>query len=222
MSTKIIVTAAHCVQNKRDEQPKKAEEATFHIGKQDINNLNERFFIQSGVSQLLVHPEWDPNDLHYDADIAVAVLQRTIEFNKFIQPICLWTATSSYEDMIGQNGIVAGWGKTEFDAISTTNPMYGKLPVVSNDDCLRSNNVFSSLTSKRTFCAGNKGKSGPCNGDSGGGFIMQNDNKWYLRGIVSSSLLNRETSLCDLENYAVYTDLTYYNSWIQGYMNTYG
>lgn len=61
-----------------------------------------------------------------------------------------------------------GWGKTEFDAISTNQPKWTELPVVNELTCLRSNDAFNKLTSERTFCAGNKnGNTGPCNGDSG-------------------------------------------------------
>lgn len=85
-----------------------------------------------------------------------------------MKPICLWTSTSSYDDLIGKKGVVAGWGKTEFDAVSTAQPNWASLPVVSESTCLRSNDAFSALTSSRTFCAGDRnGKTGPCLGDSG-------------------------------------------------------
>lgn len=57
---------------------------------------------------------------------------------------------------------------------------------------------------------------------AGGGFVIKNSEKWYLRGVVSSSLYNTVLSTCDINNYAVFTDVTKYNSWIDGYMNTYG
>ena len=169
ISTKIIVTAAHCIWPKRDSVQKKPEEASFYLGKFNLDSLHgEKNYIMSGVTQFIIHPQWNSNDDRYDADIAVVVLVRTISFNKFIKPICLWTFSSSYEDLIGKKGIVAGWGKTETSAISTDRPKWTEIPVVSESTCLRSNNAFIQLTSPRTFCAGdNSGITAPCNGDSG-------------------------------------------------------
>lgn len=64
--------------------------------------------------------------------------------------------------------------------------------------------------------------SGPCSGDSGGGFLVKSNNKWYLRGIISSSLVDPETLLCDTNNYAVFTDTAKYTSWITQHIETYG
>lgn len=169
ISTKLIVTAAHCIWSKKDPSMRKAEEASFYIGKFNLDSLNgEQNYMVSGVSQFIIHPDWDNHDDRYDADLALVVLVRTVNFSKFIKPICLWTSTTSYEDLIGKSGVVAGWGKTEFSAISTDKPKWTEIPVVSDITCLRSNNAFSMLTSDRTFCAGDKtGRNGPCNGDSG-------------------------------------------------------
>lgn len=107
ISTKLIVTAAHCIHYKKDPIIKKAEEATFYVGKHNLESLNEeKNYILSGVSQFVIHPDWDYNDDRYDADIAIAILFRTIPFSKFIKPICLWTASTSYNDIIGRPGTV--------------------------------------------------------------------------------------------------------------------
>lgn len=116
----------------------------------------------------MVHPDWNPNDDKYDADIALAILIKVVNFNVFIMPICLWTDTSSYEDIEGKKGVVAGWGKTEFKAISTENPLWAEVKVVGTLACIRSYDAFNTITSDRTFCAGTlNGTHGPCNGDSG-------------------------------------------------------
>src|SRR5690349_10870838 len=148
---------------------RKAEEASFYIGKLNLEYLSgEKSYIVSSVKELVVHPDWDFNDDRYDADLAIAVLSRTISFTKFIKPICLPSNdVTSYEDLIGSRGIVAGWGRTEFDAIATERPKWIELAVVSESTCLRSNIAFSELTSDRTFCSGDNDKSGPCSGDSG-------------------------------------------------------
>lgn len=109
ISTKLIVTAAHCIQNKGESSGRNADEALFYIGKHNLESLSsERNYIMTGVKQFIIHPDWDQTDDRYDADIAIAVLLRTIPFSKFIKPICLWTETTSYDDIIGQKGVVVG------------------------------------------------------------------------------------------------------------------
>lgn len=169
VSTKIVITAAHCIHYKFDTLVRKAEDALFYIGKHNIAALDgEQNFIISGVTQLIVHPDWKINTEDYDADIGIAVLFKTVTFSKFVKTICLWTATSTYSDLVGKQGIVAGWGKNEFNAISTIHPMWTRVTVVDELTCRRSNNFLGQLLSERTFCAGDKNSfSGPCNGDSG-------------------------------------------------------
>lgn len=243
ISAKLVVTAAHCVQNKNEQVRRRAEDSTFYLGKHNLETLFEPNIVVAGVTDLIVHPNWNINDDHFDADIAIAVLLNHVPFSKFIRPICIWTETSSYEDMIGQNGVVTGWGKTEFDAISTPAPRFTDLPVVSLVTCLQSNKAFNDLTSDRTFCAGKTSDMrGPCSGDSGesrgisvdfrniiqihliyigGGFIIKSGDKWYLRGIVSSSLYDNELMTCDSKNYVIFTDVTQFTRWIQRYMEIY-
>lgn len=91
---------------------------------------------------------------------------------------------------------MVGWGKTEMDAISPSQRHNQNGPervtVVSESTCLRSDKIFRDLTSARTFCAGDKtGQMNPCNGDSGGGFIVESENRWYLRFIISASFLDQ-------------------------------
>lgn len=54
--------------------------------------------------------------------------------------------------------------------------------------------------------------SGPCNGDSGGGFMMLRDGRWTLRGVVSMSIADQ--GRCDLSQYLVFTDVSKFSDWI--------
>lgn len=55
-------------------------------------------------------------------------------------------------------------------------------------------------------------------GDSGGGFVVRYNNKWYLRGIISSSLQDKDLFTCDTKNFAVFTDIAAYRDWIIQYL----
>lgn len=49
-------------------------------------------------------------------------------------------------------------------------------------------------------------------GDSGGGLVFRNptNNLWYLRGIVSTTDREKESSI------STFTDVAYYTDWING------
>lgn len=162
------MTAAHCIQNKYEPLRRTSADSTFYLGKYNLESLREQNVVVAGVTQLIVHPDWNYNDDRFDADIAIAVLLNNVPFSKFIRPICIWTATSSFKDIVDHSGRIVGWGKTEFDSPSTMAPQWTELPVVDLLSCIRSNSAFNLLTSERTFCAGKTtDQKSPCNGDSG-------------------------------------------------------
>lgn len=167
ISNKIVVTAAHCIYEKKNSIMRKAEDATMFLGRYNLNSKEETA-VFSAVTEFMVHPEWNQDDDRFDADIAIAVLTKTIVFNSFVKPICMWTATSDFTDLVGKNGVVAGWGKTEQSAVPTPIPKWTEIPVVDTITCLQSSPYFSAITSGRTFCGGKTVKGeGPCSGDSG-------------------------------------------------------
>ena len=160
-----MITACHCVQNKGEQEPKKASDALFFIGKHNLNSWSEEGYVQSGASKIVVHPDWDVNSDRYDSDIAIVFLSKSVTFTKFIKPICLWSNPSTdIRDVAGMNGVVVGWGKTENNALSTSEPKLVEVPIVTEGECLRSNERFTAITSERTFCAGDRKGKGPCNG----------------------------------------------------------
>lgn len=164
ISSQSVITAAHCIHEKNG-SPKHEYEAQFYIGKFYITSRNdEKNFIISSVSRFIVHPDWSSQSLSYDGDIAIVKLTRIIQFSDFIKPICLWTSTSNYHDAISQFGIVAGYGKTEKSSTTSDKPYWTALPVIDEGTCLRSNENFIKITSRRTFCVGSRDGRGPCNG----------------------------------------------------------
>lgn len=44
---------------------------------------------QVGVQEIIIHPDWRSFTDRFDADIAILVLKRLVEFTNFIQPVCL-------------------------------------------------------------------------------------------------------------------------------------
>lgn len=167
VSHKIVVTAARCIKSPH-EKAREVDSLTIYLGKSDLNSLNERGYITTGVQSISVHSDWGLHEGSYDADIAALVLLKTIIPRRFIMPICIWTSTKSFADLIGSKGTITGWGYNEKRVVSNEAPKWTEVEIVAQDTCLRSKRNFLKLTSNRTFCAnGGSIATGPCNGDGG-------------------------------------------------------
>lgn len=105
------MTAAHCIQDKGRATPMETQDALLFIGKHNLIQWNEEGFEKKGAKAFKVHPDWNQADIKYDADIALILMDSPVAYSKFIRPICLWNGVPEISQIVGQNGIVAGWGK---------------------------------------------------------------------------------------------------------------
>lgn len=67
---------------------------------------------------------------------------------------------------------------------------------------------------KLHFFSGRADGSGPCTGDSGGGFYLKRNGRWTIRGIVSAGIVDSARKTCDLKQYVVFSDVAQYLGWI--------
>lgn len=176
-------------------------DSKFEIGRQSIE-----------VKRIFVHPDWRTDTYSYDADISVFILKTKVQFTDYVQPICLWTAQETPEV---NEGIIVGFGLTDKERTLPSTPRELKVPIVSNERCFLKTSLLAKISSLRTFCAGAADGRGPCNGDSGHGLFFKNQGKFYLRGLISSSLIDEDFT-CDVSTYAVYTDVFKFKDWIAG------
>lgn len=146
-------------------------------------------------------------------DVALLFLEHDIS-NALFVPVCLW---EFYEDIENRPGTIVGFGETEFSDSGDINQL--KLHAVSSDTCAKSHEKLAALVNAQTFCAGGPDGTGPCRGDSGGGFMIRESNRWYLRGVVSAGLEN-DYHMCDTDNYVVFMDVVKYLDWITNRKHT--
>nr|CAD7424928.1 unnamed protein product [Timema monikensis] len=188
---------AHCLRY-RERVELTIETLVVYLGRFNLKKFSEQDAQQVELEQLAIHPDYD--SYKYDADLAVLVMKRSIVYNTFIQPICLWDRSPNLGPIVGKFGTVVGWGRDENGNKVTPKPRMAQIPIVTQEECLRSKNDFVFLTSNRTFCAGSRNGTGPCNGDSGSGFILPlpdgtGGKRWYLRGVTGSKPETQSSTL---------------------------
>ncbi|XP_014228026.1 serine protease gd-like [Trichogramma pretiosum] len=210
-----VITAAHCLQEDVD-VPIRAEQLIVALGIHNIRNEQEPGQIRVGVRSYDFHPDYKNPD-SADSDLAIVKLAERVEFSAQIRPICLWMSRTDLKDVVGKSGYVVGWSLGGNNGRYNPEPRASRVPIVSQEECLRSNVNFADIVSERTFCAGRRDGKGPCDGDSGSGLVMFHPRhaRYHLRGIVSIMMLDIRTRSCDLQEYVIYVDVAKYLPWIR-------
>lgn len=146
------------------------------------------------VKRMIIHRDYNPSN--FDNDIALLELESPFQVQPHVVPICL---PDKEEDFIGQQALVAGWGKLSFGGPVPKVLQVAKLPVIGNKHCqeMYQNSGHMKLISDSFLCAGYAdGGQDSCEGDSGGPLQVQRpDGRWVLAGTVSHGIKCAEPNL---------------------------
>jgi len=187
------------------------KDITLMLGVHNYKKSEELGRISTGIKSITIHRHWTTDVPSFDADIAILELANEVQFNNYIRPICL----ADYESEVAETstGTVVGFGKTENESNSD---IARKLEISIRDyaKCATTSSDHQTFATARMFCGGPADGRGVCDGDSGGGVYVLHDKIFYLRGLVSSSLVNNKLE-CDTHQQAVFTDVTQYYDWIK-------
>jgi hypothetical protein len=150
------------LQDKQQTEAKNADADTYFYFKTNYNEYD--LSAQAYISEFIVHPNWDPADSHYTADIAMAVLEKPLELSNKIRHVCLNTPSDPIPSFAGRRALVYGWGLTE-DLEYDSQLRHVGVPLVDQALCNSSSSIVQRIMSDTLFCAGARdGKTGACNG----------------------------------------------------------
>lgn len=222
-----VLTAAHCVVDKRDDGLYLADASKIGImvGSTDITKGTDLV----GIEKIVVHESYDPNS--FENDIALLKLKR--KPNAPFKVITL--PTVEYADILEQpsvESIVTGWGRTETGE-SSVKLMEGKIELIDREICnevllqprreaaaeaytfavkklgvssevsnrlwLEMNAAAEEPISANMICSGTPlGPRGACDGDSGGPLVVRQESGAFIQvGIVSWGMFSSEGAGCD-------------------------
>ena len=192
------------------------ERVTAYLGKFNLSSPDDSKITTSSVFNVFIHPDWDTQNESFDADIAVVVLDEIIEFNDFIQPACLPTT-----DEVSGTGAVVGFTKNPNHLISfgffETTIMKLEVLAMNSSHCSAIVPRLSRFSSKKMFCGHyNDHREIPCIDDSG--FFFASDrpkSPVIVKGIVSTSLLDRSRNICHVSEFTGYTNVGSFIEWIE-------
>lgn len=185
------------------------------LGAYNLTVENEENVVLKNVIDIVVHPDWDVNKDEYDADVAILVLNDSVSFTKYVEPVSL----PDYGVVVDSNninisGTIVGWGVGE-NQIQEETPRQAEIRAIGDGHCYRTYRVegILALSSERTFCAGSV-HGNPSRGDSGGGFFVYTDGACRQYGIISSITTDSNGSVVR-SLVAVYSNVQLFEGWIK-------
>jgi len=205
ISERHVLTAAHCLSSSRIPHD-------YTVRYESVLMFNGT---QNRVESFAIHEGYQPPAIYND--IALITLSRPIKFNQFIQPVCLPGKKMYNELMVGNTGLVSGFGDLAFGGAQATVLQEVDVQILNNTFCDRNyrrlvegEKKFRHGIGKTLICAGYKeGGKDACQGDSGGPLTLNYRGASYLIGVVSFGYR------CALPRYpGVYTCVAHYLPWI--------
>uniref|UniRef100_A0A1Y9IVS4 Peptidase S1 domain-containing protein n=1 Tax=Anopheles minimus TaxID=112268 RepID=A0A1Y9IVS4_9DIPT len=208
----VVLTGAHCVQNKIPSHLK------VRVGEWDTQTKNEIYQHQDrAVVEIVVHPDYYKGGLHND--VALLFLDSPVEPNESIQTVCL-----PPQDMVfnHETCFASGWGKDVFGKAGTYQVILKKidLPVVPNDQCqsaLRTTRLGAKFNLHKSFiCAGGVPGKDTCKGDGGSPLVCPIPNSphhYYQTGLVAWGIGCGENGIP-----GVYANVAKFRGWIDQHM----
>ncbi|XP_062549587.1 transmembrane protease serine 9-like isoform X2 [Armigeres subalbatus] len=208
ISDQFVMTAAHCLLD--DTLQRRSGTIVVQLGQ---NNLYESsvHMREVLVGKITPHEAFDP--LSKVNDIALLELTSTVQFNDYIQPVCLPSKNDLVDpNPVGEMGSIVGWGYEQPWSFMISNLLLGtKLPVVDVAKCAIGKNF--GVDTNGVICMGSANDANACTGDSGGGMFFEKNGVWTVRGVISA--LDTVDGFCNPNGFLKLTDTKYFFTWIK-------
>ncbi|XP_030643473.1 transmembrane protease serine 3 [Chanos chanos] len=201
VASRWILTAAHCVYGFAYPQL-----WAVHVGltQQPVNGAQSL-----AVEKIFYHARYRPKGLDYD--IALMKLVEPLNFNGYVEPICLPNFGEEFED--GKICWISGWGATEDGGEASVSLHSARVPLISTKACSQPE-VYQGFISPWMICAGYlEGGTDSCQGDSGGPLACEDSGVWKLVGATSWG-----QGCAERNKPGVYTRITESLTWIRQQM----
>uniref|UniRef100_A0A224XHV2 Putative trypsin-like serine protease n=1 Tax=Panstrongylus lignarius TaxID=156445 RepID=A0A224XHV2_9HEMI len=207
ISERFVLSAAHCTKPNNRGPAKWAR-----LG--DLNTATDSDDAQTVIARIAErydHPGYDAIKLYND--IALYKLERDVQLNHYLRPVCL-----DVGDRSDKSAIATGWGHTEWGGRGSATLKKVSLNIVSTSRC---NETYASsigrqlpegIVGSSMMCAGDEQGKDTCQGDSGGPLQVALSEPYCMFSQIGITSFGRA---CGSNIPGVYTRVSNYISWIE-------
>ena len=128
ITSRHILTAAHCTFDENIDDIKEPESLEVLVGDHDITDF---VVDRHNVLAIKNHPKFSNTKADYD--VSILILISPITFSSVVVPVCLPASTQSL--YTGQVATVTGWGHTTSEGSPATTLQEVDVTVISNEKC---------------------------------------------------------------------------------------
>ncbi|KAF2349732.1 Serine proteases trypsin domain [Trinorchestia longiramus] len=205
ISDRYVITAGHCIVRAMIDGKRTLDYFSVKVGVLQWEAPVEAIQLKAFHAA----PLYDADS--FADDIAVLELFKPVTFNETVQPICL---PQEFEDFIGQQAYVTGWGHNQSTGSSYTDFLQEtEVQVLSQHKCCQVLKSPQDSLEKRkaALCAGYvDGRTDACQGDSGGPLMVETQcGRWVLIGVVSYG-----QSCAEADMPGIYSSVPHFRRWI--------
>ncbi|KAM9172885.1 acrosin-like [Pangshura tecta] len=179
ISTRWVLTAAHCLKAKR----RVLARWRIVTGISELSHLSDLVQIRS-VHRAVLHQEYNP---HKETnDIALIQLDRPVTFDDLTQPACLPSALMAVTTF--SPCYISGWGTTTQNTMETADILQeAKVQLIDITTCNSSRWYNRGIASNNLCAEYEQGAVNSCQGDSGGPLMCKDEvtSRYYVIGITS-------------------------------------
>lgn len=184
----------------------------FYLGLSSLLNIEENAYVDVvRAVKIIRHPKYMKGSL-YGNDIAIAELERPVEYSFGVSPVCLPDKTIPSIFSEDSTLIILGFGRIGHKLNSSDELLKAQVYGYSNSECekyLKEKENITGVIENRKMCAisGENNRRETCPGDSGGPVIYKS-NRDYLVGIISTGLD------CGFQHPSINTKVSPYMKWM--------
>ena len=203
VSSRAVLTAAHCTIGPDPIGALKAEDIIVHLGEHDKTQQDGEQKV--GITHYTNHPQFNTT-IFLDNDFSILHLAEEISFSNIIQPACLPKPNKVYDSTKAN---VVGWGMDRYGRRPDF-PYIVELLTISNKDCQAKAEERQKRITENMICATGYRK-GSCLGDSGGPLMVGKT----VIGVVSDGTSPFKDCNKDGDYPSVFSKITSQMEWIQ-------
>ncbi|RXG56109.1 Serine proteinase stubble [Armadillidium vulgare] len=200
-----VLTAAHCFDKFRDENPfNNIRNIRVALGVHQRTEFS-KFKEVRQINEVIIHENYVSNISTRYYDIALMKMKEPLtRYSSEISPICLPPTGPSYE---GRTATVSGWGREHENGNNVNILRKANIKILSNIYC---NQKLGTTFNQRIRLCADSSVGQTCPGDSGGPLMVHTGRQYLQVGIVSFGYGCKATSFPD-----VYTRVNVFVPWIQ-------